>query len=1097
MLLIDVLHQLANELNVDISINTSQIDQKTVTYQVKDKYLFDVLDDLLNNTNLKVTLSDNQRALIVYENEAAAEEVVDAFQGSIRGAITDSETGEELMGVNVIIPSLNIGVASDANGMFVLDNVPAGEYRIEARFVGFTTVRRTVTVNDGEETTINFEMSISMSELDELVVTAFGVERERRSLGYSIQDVSAEDIGRAGSNNLLNALQGQVSGVQINRGGGGAGQGSQIFIRGFTSLDPSADNQPLFVVDGVPIDNSTIESAGRVRGMSNRAIDINPDDIESVSVLKSAPATALYGVRAANGAVIITTKRGQPGDVRVDFSHSVSREDIINTPNYQDVFGPGFGREDYNPNGFWPSWGMRISEAQQIDPDLQYFNNWENAMRTGIGINNSVSVSGGTESATFYTSISNSQNDGVIPNNDWDRTAIRVSGELFQGPLTIAASANYINSGGSRVPFVNFMERLSYWNVSADVNDWRFEDGRHKSDSVEGTGTGRNPVYDANTNTYVDNVNRIIGNVRASYQFSDWLSLDYLVGIDTYSDERTEIEPGPLGLENEFVWNAQGGFREETRINSRDLTSNIALNFNTDLSQDFGLSVRVGNDVFDRSTDFVRARGTGFVVPEFSHFSNATSLDIAQRLTQRRLIGVYADINIDWRDIVYLNITGRNDWTSTLPVENRSFFYPSVSLGYVFSDMFDTPEWLTYGKLRLSYAEVGKDAPPYSTQSVFVSPGIFPLGGQTGFTRGATIASPDLKPERTISNEVGLDFRFFDNRLGLDLTYYKANSKDMIIPVPVSNATGAAQFRTNAGEIENQGFEITVRANPVRSQNFQWNITSNFTTNRNEVVSIRDGVDAIFLGDISAYINRPFMQLVPGESYGAIWGTSYARFGADPDSRVLDKSLPVLIGENGFPVINSTPLIVGDATPDWTWNFLNQFDYRNWDFSFNIDVVYGVDKYNKLDQWDSAFGHTTKTLNREDYKVFDGVLADGSPNTQEVWLGIGVDPETGRNYGAGYHRNVYRIAVEQSVEDASYVKLRSIGLGYSLSQSVLENLPISRARASVTANNILLWTPFSQYDPEAFVSSGSNLIGLVDLAYPGTRSLVFSLNFSF
>jgi len=1091
MLLIDVLHKLANELNVDISINTSQIDDKTVSYQVKDKYLFDVLDDLLNNTNLKVTLSDNQRALIVYEKEEAVE-VIDAFQGSVRGTVTDSETGEELIGVNIIIPSLNIGVATDVNGTFVLDNVPAGEYRIEARFVGFTTVRRTITVTEGQESVLNIQMSISMSELDELVVTAFGVERARRSIGYSIQDVSSEDISRAGSNNLLNALQGQVSGVQINRGGGGAGQGSQIFIRGFTSLDPSADNQPLFVVDGVPIDNSTIESAGRARGMSNRAIDINPNDIESVSVLKSAPATALYGVRAANGAVIITTKQGRPGDLQINFSHSVSREDVINRPDYQDVYGPGFGFQSA-PDGFWPSWGAPFSET----PDLTYYNNWENSMRTGVGLDNSISVSGGTDTVTFFTSVSNSQNRGIIPNNDWERTSIRLSGELFQGPLTIAASASYVNSGGSRVPFVNFMERLSYWNTSADVTDWRFEDGRHKSDSRDGLGTGRNPVYDANMNTYVDDVNRLIGNMRASYQLADGLSLDYLVGIDTYSDERTEIEPGPLGLENEFVWSGVGGFREETRINSRDLTSNIALNFQTDLTEDFGLSLRVGNDIFDRSTDLVRARGTGFVVPEFNHFSNATTVSIAQRLNQRRLIGVYGDLNVDWRDIVYLNVTGRNDWTSTLPVDNRSFFYPSVSLGFVFSDLFDTPDWLTYGKLRLSYAEVGKDAPPYSTQSVFVSPSIFPLGGQTGFTRGATIASTDLKPERTVSNEFGLDVRFFENRLGLDITYYKANSKDMIIPVPVSNATGAARFITNAGEIENQGFEITLRANPVQTRDFQWNLTSNFTTNRNEVISIRDGVDAIFLGDISAYINRPFMQLVPGESYGAIWGTSYARYGADPDSRKLDKDLPVLIGANGFPVIETEAKIVGDATPDWTWNLLNQFNYRDWDFSFNIDVVYGVDKYNKLDQWDSAFGHTEKTLNREDRIVFDGVLADGSPNTQEVWLGQGVDAQTGRDYGAGFHRNIYRVAVEQSVEDASYVKLRSIALGYSLPQTALENLPLSRVRASVTANNILLWTPFSQYDPEAFVSSGSNLIGLVDLAYPGTRSLVFSLNFSF
>lgn len=1051
-------------------------------------------------------------------------------QGILSGTVTDRDTEETLIGVNIFISELNIGTATGAEGTFEFSNLPAGEYEIEATYVGYNSQRQTVTIEDGQETEINFELVVSTAELDELVVTSFGIQRERRAIGYSIQDVDSERIARSGADNLLNALQGQVSGVQINRGGGGAGQGSQIFIRGFTSLDPSADNQPLFVVDGVPIDNSTIESAGRVRGMSNRAIDINPNDIESVSILKSAPATALYGVRAANGAVIITTKQGTTGDVQVNFSHSISREDIINRPDYQDVYGPGFGtrtlftdgdgnlQTDFDPNGFWPSWGPRISEvgdnldqiipildpAGTIFPDdynLQYYNNWENSMRTGIGIDNSISVSGGTESVTFYASASNSNNRGIVPNNDWERTSLRLSGELFQGPLTVAASANYINSGGNRIPFVNFMERLAYWNVDADVNDWRFDDGRHKSDSVLGTGTGRNPVFDAHMNTYVDDVNRLIGNVRASYQFTDWLSLDYMLGIDTYSDERTEIEPGPLGLENEFAWSGVGGFREETRINNRDITSNVAINLVTDLTEDFGLTLRAGNDIFDRETDLVRAYGSGFVVPRFSHFSNATNVDIHQRMTQRRLIGVYGDLNIDWRDIIYLNITGRNDWTSTLPIENRSFFYPSVSLGMVFSDLIETPDWVTYGKFRASYAEVGKDAPPYSTIGVYVAPSIYPLAGQTGFTKGETIAAPDLRPERTTSTELGLDFRFLDNRLGLDVTVYQANSRDMIIPVPVSNATGHTQFRTNAGEIQNRGVEITLMATPVQTPDFQWNVNSNFTLNRNEVVSIRDGVDAIFLGNISAYINQPFMQLIPGQSYGAIWGTSYARYyGPDEtpdDPLVLEKDRPLLIGADGFPVIDGDHKIVGDATPDWTMNVSNTFNFRNWDFNFNLDVVYGVDKYNKLDQWDAAFGHTTKTLNREDRVVFEGFLADGTPNQQEVWLGIGEDPETGRDYGAGFHRNTYRVAVEQSVEDASYIKLRNVGLGYSLSPEVLQNLPFRSVRASVTANNILLWTPFSQYDPEAFVSSGSNLIGLVDLAYPGTRSLIFSLNFSF
>ncbi|TVQ48859.1 MAG: SusC/RagA family TonB-linked outer membrane protein [Saprospirales bacterium] len=1005
---------------------------------------------------------------------------------TLSGTIVDADNGEPLIGANVFIQGTQTGTITDFDGNFSL--VANGAVTLVITYIGYDQKRIEVAA-DVNNVEINLSQGVG---LDEVVVTALGIQRAERSLGYSVQDVSADNIANTGTNNLLNALQGQVSGVQINRGGGGAGQGSQIFIRGFTSLDPSADNQPLFVVDGVPIDNSTQESFGRVRGMSNRAIDINPADIASISVLKSAPATALYGVRAANGAVIITTKKGEAGDVRVDFSNSVGWQEVINYPDYQDVFGPGFGFES-NPNGFWPSWGAAYSET----PDLTYYNNWENAMRTGFTTDNTISISGGTEAARFYTSVSNSYNKAVIPNNDWNRTSIRASGDITKGRLNFGASTNFINSGGSRVPFVNFMERLSYWNTSADVTDWRHEDGTMKADNLTGRGTGRNPIYDARTNTYEDDVNRFIGNIRASYALTDWLSINYLFGADLYSDTRTEIEPGPKGLENEFVWSGVGGFREETKINSRDLTSNLSLLLQSRLTDDIGLSFRVGNDIFDRETDLVRARGSNFVVPEFSHFSNARDISIAQRFTQRRLVGVYGDLNLDWRDMIYLNITGRNDWTSTLVEDNRSFFYPSVNLAVVLSDMVNTPDWLTFAKLRASFAEVGKDAPPYSTQSVFVSPAIYPLDDQVGFTRGATIASADLKPERTTSNELGLDLRFFNNRLGLDISFYKANSKDMIIPVPVSNATGQATFITNAGEIENSGIELTLRANVLRRTNFDWNIVSNFTTNSNEVISIRDGVDAIFLGDISAYINRPFMQLVPGQSYGAIWGTSYARAGANPESLVLEENLPVLIGDNGFPVIETTPKIVGDALPDWTWNIFNSFSYKSWDFSFNIDMVMGVDKYNKLDQWDSAFGHTTKTLNRTDYKVFDGVTADGTPNTTRVWLGQGLDPEEGVNYGAGYHRDYYRVAVEQSVEDASYIKLRSLTLGYTLPQNILDRTPLRGLRAAVTVDNILLWTPWTQYDPEAFVSSGSNLIGLVDLAYPGTRSLIFSLNFSF
>jgi TonB-linked SusC/RagA family outer membrane protein len=1035
-------------------------------------------------------------SMLLFSQQVIAQDV------TVSGRVTDAQTGEPLVGVSILVEGTARGEITNLEGEFQL-TVRQGENALIFSYIGYSTSRVTI---DGRRV-INVQLTPEVTRFEDVVVTAFGIERERRALGYSLQDVDGDDLARSGANNLLNSLQGQVAGVQINRGGGGAGQGSQIFIRGFTSLDPSADNQPLFVVDGVPISNETIESTGRPRGMSNRAIDIAPEDIESVTVLRSAPATALYGVRASNGAIIITTKKGEVGDVRVNFSHSISREDIVNTPDYQNVFGPGFGNE-FNPNSFWPAWGNAFADhpthTQNVNGvptqfPMQYYNNWKNSMETGIGVNNAINISGGTRNTTFYTSVSDSRNSGVIPNNDWNRTSVRLNGTARTGALTMGASMNFINSGGNRIPFVNFMERLAYWNTTADVRNWRFDDGRHRGDDVLGLGTGRNPIFDAKSNTYVDNVNRLIGNVNASLDVTDWLALDYRIGIDTYSDERTEIEPGPLGLANEFAWS--NGFREENTINSRDISSNLSLRFRRNLSEDISFEGRVGSDIFDRQRKTVRARGEIFEIPQFAHFSNAQNIVIGQSLLQRRLLGAFADVNIGWRDIAYVNITGRNDWTSTLAKDNRSFFYPSVSLSVVYSDLLELPEWMTYGKLRVSYAQVGKDAPPYRLSSVYVSPAEFPLGGQRGFTRGATLASPDLKPERTTSNELGLDFRFLDNRISLDVSMYQSNSRDMIINVPVSLSTGFSQLTSNAGDIENRGIELTLRATPYDNRSFRWDIVSNYTRNRNEVLSIMDGVDAVVLGSVSAYIYSPRMQLVPGQSYGAIWGTSYRRFygaGEQPkDPLVLEKDRPLLIGPNGFPVIDTEYKVVGDALPDWTLSIGNNFVFKNWDLTMNFDIVMGVDKYNKLDQWDAAFGHTTKTLNRTDYVVFDGFLADGSRNTREVWLGIGVDPRDGVNYGAGYHRNVYRLAIEESVEDASYIKLRTLGVGYTLTRQDISSLPFRSLRVGMTANNLLLWTPWSQYDPEAFVSSGSNLIGLVDLAYPGTRSLMFSLNFSF
>ncbi len=1023
---------------------------------------------------------------------------------AITGTVTSAEDGEVLPGVTVTVEGTTVGTSTGAEGNYEL-TLPEGFNVLVFSFIGFE--RKTVEVEDEDVIDVVLEPDLFM--IDELVVTSFGVRQERRSLGYSTQELRGEDIVRSGQQNMVSALQGRVAGVEVTNTGGAPGQSARIVLRGITSLDPSADNQPLFVIDGVPIDNSTIETGtteARFRPMSNRAVDINPDDIESINVLKGASATALYGVRAANGAVIIETRGGQAGDMQVDVSSSATLQTVNNFPDFQSVYGQGFGGV-HQPDSFWPAWGARISDVQEnIDPDWRYYNNWENAMETGLGFDNSVRVSGGTESSRFLASVSNTNQNGIIPNSDWNRTSVRLNGDLSHNNLSVRGSINYINSGGNRVPTINFMERLHYWSVNKDVTNWRKEDGTQQGYYGENDNVGRNAIYDARTNTYEDDVNRIIGNVGFNYQFNDNIALEYRAGGDYYVDSRTAIEPGPLGVANENVWSTVGGFIEETRIASRDLTSNAALVINNQWNDRFDTRLRVGSDIFERRTNLVRAYGQEFASNRFEHLSDAETVRNSQSITQRRLIGVYGDLLMNYNEMVYLNLTGRNDWSSTLPEDSRSFFYPSVNLGLVYSDMLELPDFWDYGQFRASWAQVGKDANPYSIVPTYRSPDFFPLGGQVGYTRSPQIGTPDLKPERTTSVELGTDMRMFRNRIGLDFSVYQNNSRDQIIPVPVSPTTGYSSFLTNAGEIRNRGIEVTLDLVPYQSQNFLWDVTLNWSTNQNRVMSITDEVDAIFIASGGAYINQPFMQLVEGESYGAIWGTSYQRYyedGDGPDGNVLDSGRPILINDDpessgyGFPVVNNDVLIVGDATPNWVGGITNSFAYRGFDLSLTVDAVWGADKYDRFDNWDYAFGLTEMTLDREDTKVFEGVLSDGSTNDIEVWLGQNEGPD-GRDYGAGYHRNIARVVVEESVRDASYFKLRNITLGYNFQPTFLNATPLSNLRLYATANNIILWSPWDNWDPESTASgAGSNATAFSDLAHPGVSSFIFGLNFSF
>lgn len=1011
----------------------------------------------------------------------------------VSGIVTDAETGEPLAGVNVLVARTLNGTSTNASGEFELTISESADSLLFS-FIGYKPVA--IAIED--RSFINVKLQPTIETLQDLVVTAFGVEKEQRSLGYAVQQIDNEELTKAGDVNLVSALSGKIAGVQVINTGGAPGQGSRIILRGINSLDVSRDNQPLFVVDGVPIDNST-DVGGEgfdSRGFSNRAVDINPDDIASVNVLKGAAATVLYGVRAANGAIIITTKRGFKGRTQVSYSGTVALETVNRFPDIQQTYSQGFSGV-FDTTSFWPSWGAPREEALLEAPNLKYYNNWKEAYDNGFKVDNNVNISGGGDKATFYASIGNTQQDGVLPFSNWDRTSVRLSGDVnVTEKFKFGGSINYINSGGDRVFADRFNERIIYWSVNQDVSDYRKDDGTMMGYYGSDDNSGTNPLYDAKYATYEDDVNRMIGNLNLNYTFTEWLDLSYRVGLDYYGDSREQTTQGPQGIPGENILSSTSSIGE-TRINSKDITSTISLHANKKVYDKLIADIRIGNDIFDRDYEQVFTYGSDFLIPNFYHFNNAQSVSTAQTIRKQRLVGVYGSLELNYDYMIYLNVAGRNDWTSTLPKDNRSFFYPSVNLGYVFTEMLDESDILSFGKVRISWAEVGKDAPPHVIGTSYSQPSAFPINGQSGFTRSNISGSPDLKPERTSTIEIGTNLKFMENRFDLDVSWYKANSKDQIIPIPLSPTTGYTALYANSGEIENKGLEIMLKANVLKSKDFDLNLMANFSKNKNKVISIRDGIDEIDIASQYGYAgSTAYIKLIEGIPYGSIFGTSYKRYyGPDEeeDDLYLDKDRPLLIGDDGFPVIDSELKILGNSTPDWIGGFGANVRYKQFELSALIDVSYGGDKYSQYNNFYAAFGIAKYTLDRNDMKVFDGYTSTGEKNTKEVWLGQGEGPD-GEDYGAGFYRNTYRASTENSVLDASYIKLRNISLTYNLGSVLSQKVGFRNASVKLSASNLILWTRYDFWDPEVTSSgAGNNAMGLSGLAHPGVASYALTL----
>ncbi len=962
-------------------------------------------------------------------------------------------------------------------------------------FIGY--VDKEVSV--GGSPTVNAELEAASGTLNEVVVTALGIKRELRTLGYASQEISAEQITQSRQSNVLNALQGKVAGVTISSAGGGPGQGASILIRGINSLDPGKSNQPLFVIDGLPVDNTTFTtgtSGARGVQMANRISDINPEDIESVNILRGGAATALYGLRGANGVVVITTKSGQAGTLRVNLTSSYSIDEVNKTPDIQLKYTQGYAGE-YDAESFWPAWGPTVADAKAIDPSHpdNLFNNWERAYQTGHQFKNAVSFAGGTDKATFSSSLSYMRQDGLIPFTWYQDVTARINGQLkFSEQFRMGTSIYYATTNGNFYDADRYNEELIYWAPRWDVMDYKTEAGTQKT-----YGNG-NPVYFAATNKFKSKVDHVVGNINFAYSPVKWFTATYLLGMDQYGDARTATAPGPTGDPNEIIAEDNGdGFVHEYQINFRQINSNLLLSFDKTWNNKFRTTLRLGNDVLDRTLKRVSAEGDELDVYNLYTLSNAKVVSVSTFREDYRIVGAYGDLTLGYNDLLYLNITGRNDWTSSLEEANRSFFYPSTSLSYIFSQNFK-PGWLTYGKFRASIAGIGKDATPYSTSITYSPAFSTPVNGVIGWGRDDDAGVSDLAPERTTTIEIGTDLSFFNDRLGLNFTWYKSDSKDQIIPVSTAPSTGFTTITLNAGEIKNHGVEVTLRGTPVKSRDFNWDITANFSTNKNEIVSLYEGLSEIVIGTQFGYSNSTVtMKYVPGQSVGDIYGTPWTRYQDDKNPLYSDKNLPLLIGDNGFPVLTptSTQRVLGNAYPDWIGGIGNSFTYKNWNLYFLWDARQGLEKYNQFSNFMAAFGIGDYTVNRDQTITFDGVLADGTPNAKPVYLGQGIGPD-GVDYTNGYYRNVYRGISENFVEDASWVRLRTATLSYSLPATLLQGSFIKNLNLAFTGNNLLLFTKYGGFDPESSsTEAGSNVNGFAGFTYPAMRSYIFTLNIGF
>jgi len=1038
-------------------------------------------------------------------------------------AVSGTVTGSEgpMPGVAVVEKGTTNGSVTDRNGVYSI-TVESDDAVLVFTAIGFQTQEQAVK----GKTVINVVLEDATEQLDEAVVTALGISRDKRTLGYAVSQVTDEEISQSGENNVIQSLAGKAPGIWVNSSGGTPGASSKILIRGNATF--TGQNQPLIIIDGVPIDNSTTQTTAgdypfnqNLSGVNNanRAIDINPDDIESVTVLKGPAAAALYGARAGNGAIIYTTKRGKFSRGKylgVTVSQELTFNQVNKLPELQSKYAQGVGggtpagdaaaifvEGDPGPDetyftaddisgGTSASWGPSLESL-----GISAVDNTANFFKTGVSTNTNVAITGGNDQSRVRLGIGYLSDQGMVPNTSYERFSVRLTADTrLSDKVQIGGTVNYINSnqlaaqngsnlGGIMLGLLRAPASYDLGNED-DPLSYSYANGNQRTYFA----FYDNPYFTAFENPFTSKINRVLGNVYAEYRPLEWLGFDYRAGIDAYADFREQrYAVSSFGDDIGGV-----GQINQNSLSNLDFYQDVVANFHTGITDNIKFNGFVGYNITLKRFNDRFSRGRIFAIPGFYNLSNASDRYASNQLFEINTSAWFGQAEFEYKNMLYLTLTGRYETSSTFELDNNSFFYPSASLSFVFTEVWNNrPDWFNFGKLRYSYAQVGVSPIAYATRPLYTS-GIFtdgftdglsfPYQGQNGFGVSSTLFTSDLKPERQTGNEFGLNAIFLDGLIDVDVTYYRQLTSDALLFQPLAESSGFTDAYVNGGEIENKGWEIALGINPIRKENFSWNITGNWSRNRSEVLALVPGVDEFNIEAAFASIGS---FAIVGQPYGAFFGTFWER----------NNNGDLLIGSNGLPIVSSTTKGVGDPNPDWLMGIRNTFTLNNWSFSFFFDIRQGGSIWNGTYARLHNLGRTEESADRDRTYVIDGVYAEGTViNGVDVSGQQNVTEVNGINYWRQYQGDAGG-AAEQFVEDGSWVRLRDVNLGYRIDLKE-SKLGIQYLDLSFTGRNLLLITDYKGVDPEtSLTGAGSNIGGLDYFNNPGARSYIFGVKFAF